>query len=199
MSFVSQALLFLIGALIGHVLPRFPVLLMSRGRGFNMHFPPHPEPMPLGPHLNQRILHLSTFYWLGLIVVVVPMGVGLASVRWGNPAFGFGLWLSAGWFFINRLQSIISGQAPWTRGIAEKLQGVVNRSTSENKCCGWATPVWGVTRIYCSNCDTKLLAMARPDLGRKRSDGRIIGTLRLLISDGYPMVAMLDGDLLEEE
>ena len=30
--------------------------------------------------------------------------------------------------------------------------------------------------------------MARPDLGRKRTDGRVVGLLRLLISDGYPII-----------
>ena len=35
--------------------------------------------------------------------------------------------------------------------------------------------------------------MARPDLGRKRIDGFFTGGLRLLLSDGYPMVS-LDND-----
>jgi hypothetical protein len=34
--------------------------------------------------------------------------------------------------------------------------------------------------------------MPRPDLGRKRSDGRLLGMLRLLISDGYPMVSPIE-------
>jgi hypothetical protein len=190
MAMISQFLLFLFGAFLGHFLPRFPVLLMSRGRGFNLHFPPHPEPVPLGPHLNQRVLHLRMFYWLSLVVVVVPMAVGLASVRWGNPAFGFGLWLASGWLVLNRLQSLIGGaKPPWTRAMAEELQGVINLSSSEASCCAWSTPVWGVTNVRCSNCDKRLLIMARPDLGRKRRDGRFFGYLRLLISDGYPLIA----------
>ena len=34
--------------------------------------------------------------------------------------------------------------------------------------------------------------MPRPDLGRKRSERRPLGFLRLLLSDGYPIVAMAD-------
>jgi len=34
-----------------------------------------------------------------------------------------------------------------------------------------------------------LLRLARPDLGRRRTDGRIMGLVRLLISDGYPLVS----------
>ena len=52
------------GALIGHVGPRLPTLLLTRGRGFNVHFSEHPEPVALSPHLTQRILHLRAFYWL---------------------------------------------------------------------------------------------------------------------------------------
>ena len=109
---IEAILLFSLGSFIGHVLPRFPVLVLSRGRGFNVHFPPHPDPVPLGPHLNQRVLHLRTFYWLSLIVALIPLSVGYASVRWGNPAFGFGLWLSSGWLVLNRLQALIGGQKP---------------------------------------------------------------------------------------
>lgn len=189
MIVLDDFLLFFFGALIGHVVPRFPVLLMSRGRGFNVNFPPHPEPIPLGPHLNQRILHLRTFYWLSLVVVIVPLTVGLASVRWGNAAFGFGLWLAGGWLLINRFQTFIGGpKPPWTFSMAEQLQSVMNRSSSDAACCTWPVPVWGVTNVRCSNCGTRLLKLARPDLGRKRADGRIMGMLRLLVSDGYPLV-----------
>ena len=190
MLVLDSFLLFFFGALIGHVVPRFPVLLLSRGRGFNVHFPPHPEAMPLGPHLNQRILHLRTFYWLSLVVVIVPLAVGLASVRWGNAAFGFGLWLAGGWLVINRLQSFIGGpKPPWTMDMAEQLQTVMNRSSSDAACCAWPVPVWGITEVRCSNCDARLLRLARPDLGRRRTDGRIMGLVRLLISDGYPLVS----------
>jgi hypothetical protein len=187
---LSTVSLFIFGAAIGHLVPRFPVLFMSRGRGFNLHFPPHPDPVPLGPHLNQRVLHLRTFYWLSLVVVILPLGAGFASVKWGNSAFGFGLWLSAGWFLLNRMQSFMGGPSPpWTRFMAEQLQGVMNDSRGEAACCGWPTPVWGVTKVMCTTCGKKLLSMPRPDLGRRRTDGRVLGFARLLISDGYPIVS----------
>ena len=186
---IEAIVLFSLGSFIGHVLPRFPVLLLSRGRGFNVHFPPHPDPVPLGPHLNQRVLHLRTFYWLSLIVAVIPLSVGFASVRWGNPAFGFGLWLSSGWLVLNRLQALIGGQKPpWTRAMAEQLQIVMDGTKGSLACCSWPAPAWGMTRVRCGNCNKVLLKAARPDLGRKRSDGRIVGMLRLLVSDGYPMI-----------
>jgi|TARA_B110000003_G_C16639890_1_gene529791 hypothetical protein len=186
---LSEVFLFLIGCIFGHVLPRFPVLLMSRGRGFNTHFPPHPQPVPLGPHLNQRILHLRTFYWLSLVVAVLPLGLGLASVRWGNAAFGFGLWLSSGWLVLSRLQTFLGGLSPpWSRSMAIELQMIINESSGERACCSWPTPVWGVTEVRCTNCTSTLRKMARPDLGRKRTDGRVVGLLRLLISDGYPII-----------
>jgi hypothetical protein len=44
-----------------------------------------------------------------------------------------------------------------------------------------------LTGIYCSSCNKKLEDLFRPDLGRKRSDGFFMGTIRLLSTDGYPM------------
>ena len=47
--------------------------------------------------------------------------------------------------------------------------------------------------VSCQVCSKILDDMARPDLGRKRIDGFFTGGLRLLLSDGYPMVS-LDND-----
>ena len=41
--------------------------------------------------------------------------------------------------------------------------------------------------IYCTSCEKKLDDLFRPDLGRKRNDGFLMGTIRLLSTDGYPM------------
>ena len=60
---------------------------------------------------------------MGLIVVFLPLILGLVSVRWGNAAFGFGLWIASGWYLLNRLQSLIGGQTPpWTKEMALELQ-----------------------------------------------------------------------------
>ena len=201
MSFIESIGYFTLGVIIAIVLPRFPVLLMSRTKGFNTKFPPHPEAIPLSPYLTQRVLHMRMFYWMSLIVVVLPLGLGIASLRWGHAAFGYGLWVSSGWFVLNRLQYFVGGQPPpWTNEMAVKLQILSDDAEKSVLCCNWTSPYWGITGVYCANCNKVLSNMPRPDLGRKRSDRWPLGFFRLLLSDGYPIMSFTDQqDLREEE
>ncbi|MDA9254523.1 hypothetical protein N9P14_00400 [Candidatus Poseidoniaceae archaeon] len=193
MSLIAGVGFFTLGCSIGHILPRFPYLLLSRTKGFNTRFPPHPEAIPLSPYLTQRVLHMRMFYWMGLVVVILPMAVGLASVRWGDAAFGFGLWIASGWYLLNRIQSLLGGQTPpWTKKMAIELQILLNQEEYSDGCCNWTSPYWQVTGVFCVNCNAKLSDMSRPDLGRKRSERRPFGFIRLLLSDGYPMVSLPD-------
>ena len=201
MSFTESIGYFTLGIIIAIVLPRFPVLLMSRTKGFNTKFPPHPEAIPLSPYLTQRVLHMRMFYWMSLVVVILPLGLGIASIRWGNAAFGYGLWVSSGWFVLNRLQYFVGGRPPpWTNEMAVKLQILSDDAEKSNLCCNWTSPYWGITGVYCANCNKVLSNMPRPDLGRKRSDRWPLGFFRLLLSDGYPIMSFTDQlDLREEE
>ncbi|MBT5594052.1 MAG: hypothetical protein HOB47_01540 [Euryarchaeota archaeon] len=193
MSLLAGIGYFFLGSCIGHGLPRFPFLLMSRTNGFNTNFPRHPEAIPLSPHLTQRVLHMRMFYWMGMAAVFLPLSLGLVSVRWGNAAFGFGLWIAGGWYLLNRLQSLIGGQTPpWTKQMALELQILSNLAEQPGGCCNWTSPYWQVTGIVCVNCNSKLSNMPRPDLGRKRSERKPLGFLRLIISDGYPMLSVPD-------
>ena len=189
MSFVTNLLLLGFGAFIGHLGPRLPVLIMTRGRGFNLRFEPHPEPMALTPHLTQRVLHLRTFYWSALLIALLLLAFGGASLRWGSAPFGFGLWLASSWLILSRLQAALGGgrPAPWTLEMAERLQLVMNTASSDQRCCESAQPHWYHDGVVCRSCGTLHANMARPDLGRRRSDGRLMGWVRLLISDGYPL------------
>ncbi len=189
MEIGSSVGLFLMGTCIGFVAPRLPTLWMTRAKGFNRRFPPHPEPVPLSPYLTQRVLHLRTFYWLSFVLGLLLLAFGGASLRWGSPPFGFGLWIAVAWMMLSRLQRLAAGRpAPWSHAMAVELQSIMNRSRHEAACCARPDPVWDVACVRCEACSAVLSRMARPDLGRPRSDGRIRGTLRLLITDGYPLV-----------
>ena len=185
----TNLLLLAFGAFIGHLGPRLPVLIMTRGKGFNLRFEPHPEPMALTPHLTQRVLHMRTFYWSALLIALLLMAFGGASLRWGSAPFGFGLWLAASWLVLSRLQGALGGgrPAPWTLEMAEELQKAMNASTGQGRCCVGPDPHWYHDGIVCRSCGTLHASMARPDLGRKRTDGRMMGWVRLLITDGYPL------------
>ena len=52
---------------------------------------------------------------------------------------------------------------------------------------------WEVRAIRCLNCRIVSLDLPRPDLGRIRSDGRFVGTLRILLMDGHSVFPR-DGD-----
>ena len=199
MSLAGTLGLFAMGAGIVHIGPRLPTLWMTRAAGFNRRFPPHPEPVPLSPYLTQRVLHMRVFYWLSFVLAALVLVFGAASLRWGSAMFGFGLWVASTWTVLSRIQSLLAGRpAPWSKELAVHLQTVVNQSTLV-PCCDEPFPVWGMRSIDCSECGTVLSRTARPDLGRTRSDGWMAGTLRLLMTDGYPMAEPLPEPKVEEE
>ena len=128
------------------------------------------------------------------------IGFGAASLRWGSPTFGFGLWIAASWMMLSRLQNALAGRpAPWSHQMAVELQAVMDRSRTGESCCGVAAPAWEAQYVRCQSCQAVLSRMARPDLGRPRSDGRLRGMLRLLITDGYPMSDPLPEPVAEQE
>ena len=199
MSLAGTLGLFAMGAGIGHIGPRLPTLWMTRAAGFNRRFPPHPEPVPLSPYLTQRVLQMRVVYWLSFVLAALVLVFGAASLRWGSAVFGFGLWVASTWTVLSRIQSLLAGRpAPWSKELAVHLQPVVNQSTLV-PCCDEPFPVWGMRSIDCSECGTVLSRTARPDLGRTRSDGWMAGTLRLLMTDGYPMAEPLPEPEVEEE
>ena len=70
-----------------------------------------------------------------------------------------------------------------------RLQQVRNDSDSEDACCAFAQPMWEATSVKCKSCGKVLLNEPRPDLGRPRSDGWIMGFVRLILTDGKPIMA----------
>jgi hypothetical protein len=189
MSLFAPVTYFTLGFIIAFLFPRLPIILITRGRGFNTAFPEHPDPIPLSPKLTQRVLHMRMIYWMGFVVATIPLMFGLASIKWGNTAFGFGLWLSSGWFMLSRLQTFVGGpEPPWTLEIAQRLQVVMDKSKSDSSCCNYPKPEWRILTISCSTCGKLLEELPRPDLGRKRIDGVFAGGLRLLLTDGHPTI-----------
>ena len=128
--------------------------------------------------LATRLLSAMTWYHLSFFAVSVAM-------------FGMGLFLAGGWTLLSWLLPLAPGVAnsPWTIEVAQQLQMVRNLCDSEESCCESPQPEWELTAVRCAACRTTLLNLARPDLGRPRSDGKIKGLLRIWISDGGPMMA----------
>ncbi|MDP6869305.1 MAG: hypothetical protein QGI21_00840 [Candidatus Poseidoniaceae archaeon] len=190
---------FALGAIIGHFMIRIPTLFFPRMYTWNDQFPPHPDPIPLNPYLTQRVLHMRKFYWMSIVFAIVPLFFGYNSVKYGASDLGFGLWIAAGWTVLSRITALVSGEdAPWTMNMAMEIQNVINKCDSSESCCNHPRPMWEVTSVRCLTCFAVLLNTPRPDLGRPRKDGRIKGLIRLLITDGKPLVAG-NIELKEEE
>jgi len=195
MSLFAPVTYFTLGFIIAFLFPRLPIILITRGRGFNTAFPEHPKPIPLSPKLTQRVLHMRMIYWMGFVVATIPLMFGLASIKWGNTAFGFGLWLSSGWFMLSRLQTFVGGpDPPWTLETAQRLQIVMDKAKSDSSCCNYPEPEWRMLTVSCSTCGKLLDKLPRPDLGRKRMDGIFVGGFRLLLTDGHPTIIEDDNE-----
>ena len=176
---------------MAYVITRIPFLTFPRVKSWNEQFPPHPEPISVDGHLIQRVLHMRLFYCLALVFALIPLTFGWISLAHGSAEFGFGLWTVSGWLVLSRITSFISGEeAPFTKQLAMNLQHVRNISDSEDSCCQFAQPVWEITAVRCKTCGQDLLKEPRPDLGRPRSDGWIMGLVRLMLTDGKPIVAL---------
>ena len=175
---------------MAYLITRIPFLTFPRVKSWNEQFPPHPEPVYVDGHLIQRVLHMRLFYWLALVFAIIPLTFGWVSLAHGSAAFGFGLWAVSGWLVLSRITALAAGEdAPCTKQLAMRLQQVRNMSESADSCCAFSQPLWEVTAIRCKACGKILLNEPRPDLGRPRSDGWIMGFVRLAITDGRPIMA----------
>ena len=148
MSIPLSIFYFTLGFIIAFLFPRLPMILITRGKGFNLEFSPHPLPVKLSPKLTQRVLHMRMLYWMGFGVALIPLMFGFLSLKWGNAAFGFGLWISSGWFILSRLQVFFGGpNPPWTLEMAQRLQLVMDKSKSDDSCCKSPIIEWGLLKI----------------------------------------------------
>ena len=181
---------FFSGAVLAYMITRIPFLTFPRVKSWNEQFPPHPGPVYVDAHLIQRVLHMRLFYWLALVFAIIPLTFGWVSLAHGSAPFGFGLWTVSGWLVLSRVTGFFAGEeAPCTKQTAMRLQQVRNVSDSEDSCCAFAQPMWEVTCVRCKACGKVLLNEPRPDLGRPRSDGWIMGFVRRVLSDGKPIMA----------
>jgi len=181
---------FLMGAILAHLITRIPFLTFPRLSSWNEQFNPHPDPIYIDGHLIQRVLHMRLFYWMALLFAIIPLFFGWINLAYGSPSIGFGMWTVSGWLVLSRITGLLAGgESPWTKQLAMRLQLVRNISESDDSCCVFPNPVWEVAAVRCSMCGKNLLNESRPDLGRKRSDGWIMGFIRLILTDGKPIVA----------
>lgn len=190
MGMVWGLFLFLCGLLLGHLIPRIPMIIITRMRSFNRRYPNHPRPVPVDGYLLQRVLQMRMMRRWGILFTSIPLLFGWMMLKWSVAAFGMGLFLAGGWTLLSWILPLSPGisASPWTMHVAQQLQIVRNKCDSADACCESSMPQWELTGVRCGVCRKTLLNIPRPDLGRPRSDGKIMGMLRLWISDGGPLM-----------
>ena len=185
---IGTIVLFFVGLFFGHFIPRVPWLILPRFKSWNSQFPQHPRPIPVDEFLIQRVLHMRLMHRLTWLFVLIPLLFGWASLKYGIVSIGMGLWLASCWTLVNKLVSEIGGHPLYPYSLAEELQLIRNQNQTDSACCDFPLPVWQIESVKCSSCQTVLMERYRPDLGRPRSDGRLKGLFRLLLTDGYPVI-----------
>ena len=202
MDLLAPVLWLVSGLLLSHVIPRLPLILMSRFSFFNAGLPPHPTAVPVNGHLLARILLMRNLRVLGLMLTLLPLILGWMTVVWAHSPFGVGLVLGSLWTILSWTIPERLGERnwPWTRGLAEDLQRLRNDSADEEKrCCDDPEPMWECASVRCAACLAVLLDVYRPDLGRRRSDGWMKGSVRVWLLDGRSPLAYVDSPSMEEE
>ena len=191
MAIMASLGLFFIGLIIGQLLPRTPMLVLTRMKSVNQQFPEHPLAIPVDAHLVARILHMRLARRLGVLFTFFPILFGVIMLSYGQAVLGMGLFLAGGWTLLNwvlPIQLFSTSNSPWTRKVAEQLQIEINNSKTDASCCSTPSLYWELAAVRCISCRKNIIEIARPDLGRPRSDGKIMGFLRLWITDGMPII-----------
>ena len=187
-ALILPVLALVTGILIGHLIPRLPAIFMSRFSFFNAQLPPHPAPVSVDGDLLARVLLMRNLRVLGLMLALMPMALGLMAVIGAHSPFGVGLILGSAWTILSWLlpEDWTSHKRwPCNLSIAERLQMLRNDSADEEKrCCNAPEIHWEVANVRCAACLSVLLEIPRPDLGRKRSDGWLLGSFRVWLLDG---------------
>ena len=183
MSITADLTRLVFGLSVGIVLPRIPLLFFTRFLNLERDLPPHPDPIPIGVPLIQRLLLMRRIHLMGWLVAIFPLGLGLLVLKSSPQPFAFGLVAGVAWFALTRLIPLHGGQGFGLLPLS-KIKEINNLREPETECCVNPQLQWEVRAIRCNNCRTVTMNSPRPDLGRIRSDGRLLGSFRILLMDG---------------
>ena len=172
-----------IGLLMGMILPRLPLLFFTRFLILERDIPPHPDPIPISLPLIQRLLLMRRIHLMGWLVAIFPLCLGIMVLKTSPQPFAFGLVAGVAWFTLTRLLPLHGGQGFGLLPLS-KIKQINNLREPETECCSKSELQWEIRAIRCKNCRDVTMNSPRPDLGRIRCDGRILGSFRILLMDG---------------
>tara|TARA_B100001996_G_C18639861_1_gene585213 strand:- start:11 stop:589 length:579 start_codon:yes stop_codon:yes gene_type:complete len=190
-------------------IPRIPLIFFTRFVNMERNLSPHPDPIPVGIPLIQRLLLMRRIHMMGWILAILPLTLGLFVLRSSPEPFALGLVSGVAWFVLSRAvpENLEGGFGVIPMSL---IQNVNNLRDPDEICCKRQLLQWEVRAIRCRHCREISLNRSRPDLGRIRADGRLKGILRILLIDGasvYPNIGesiisdgvKTVGEVLEEE
>ena len=195
MSVSADLTRLIVGLFIGIVLPRIPLLFFTRFLNMERELTPHPDPIPIGVPLIQRLLLMRRVHAMCWLIAILPLTLGLLVLNSSPEPFAVGLVAGVAWFILSRIVPLHV-----ERGFAilplSLIQEINNLREPQTSCCNQQLLQWEVRAIRCRNCRDVALILPRPDLGRIRSDGRLIGALRILLMDGHPVFPPQDESIV---
>ena len=197
MSLSTDVIRLVVGMLIGMVLPRIPLLFFTRFLNMEQELPPHPDPVPIGIPLVQRLLLMRRIHIMCWITATLPLALGLWILQNSPEPFAFGMVAGVSWFAISRIVPEDIGQGFGILPMSV-IKSVNNLREPETDCCKEEDFYWEVRSIRCKQCRFIALEHPRPDLGRMRSDGRLKGSLRVLLMDGRSIFPPSDSLVVSE-
>ena len=184
MSISADLARLITGLFFGIVLPRIPLLFFTRFLNLERELPPHPDPIPIGVPLIQRLLLMRRVHSMGWLIAILPICLGYLILKSSPEPFAIGLIAGGSWFILSRLVPLNMGVGFGILPLA-MVQEINNLREPEFRCCEQQQLQWEIRAIRCKNCRYIAMQKPRPDLGRIRSDGRLMGSFRVLLMDGH--------------
>ena len=184
MSISADLTRLIVGLFLGIVLPRIPLLFFTRVLSLERELTPHPDPIPIGVPLIQRLLLMRRVHAMCWVIAILPISLGFFLLKSSPEPFAVGLIAGGSWFILSRIVPLNMDTGFGILPLA-LVQEINNLREPETRCCGQQQLQWEIRAIRCKNCRNIAMKKPRPDLGRIRSDGRLMGTFRILLMDGH--------------
>ncbi len=199
MSLFLEITRLVLSILVAWLITRLPLVVLPRISLRSLELVEHPHDPQIDEPLILQILRVRRAYWASIPFGLIPLVLGTIMIIQSPSSVGFGLIIGSSWVILSRLVPFDLGplvQFPYSMNLIHEL----NRIRIEKyPCCSNPNPVWSLDSVKCSKCSHVLLDHPRPDLGRKRSDGMLLGALRIMILDGHPFAESNANRLNEEE
>ena len=197
MSISADLTRLIVGLFLGIILPRIPLLFFTRVLSLERELTPHPDPVPIGIPLIQRLLLMRRVHAMCWVIAILPISLGFLILNSSPEPFAVGLIAGASWFILSRIVPLNMSTGFGILPLA-LVQEINNLREPETRCCEQQQLQWEIRAIRCKNCRNIAMEKPRPDLGRIRSDGRLMGTFRILLMDGHSPFPPSEDSILEQ-